>query len=391
MHILVVPSAYPTIENTLGSIFFKEQAIHLKNRGNKVGVIFSEFRRISNLTILELKNKHFQTRVYNESGIITYRIHGWNIFTMRFSVGVNLWVKQSLYLFDKYIKEQGMPDIIHAHCGLYGGLVAKEIKRIYGIPYIITEHSSAVLTDILRSHDEKFIKSAYNDADALISVGEKLKVSMMKYTNKDITVIPNIVDMEKFNKKNKKNKKNTDEFIFITICNLKKNKNIDFLINAFNISFKGNNNIKLIILGDGEEKDELNKMIIDYEMTKQIKILGAVDRNSISSYIQKSDAFVLPSKYETFGIVYIEALACGAPIIATECGGPEDFFNEDLGYMIPLDNMDSLKQSLVDMVKYREKFDSELISEFVSSRFSVNVVMKKIEGIYGEILKRAKK
>lgn len=386
MHILVIPSAYPTKEFPLSSIFYKEQSLAVKEAGNKVGVIFSETRRVSRMSYNMLRENHFQISSYDEDGLITYRLHGWNIFTMRGMLGINFWVKQSLSLFKEYIKKEGIPDIIHVHSALYGGLVAKEIKRKYGIPFIITEHSSSVLQGELRTHDIPILKEVYENANKIVSVGGALKNSIKNYTNNEVYVIPNIVDINRFSivSSNKKRK----EFTFISICHLKDNKNVDLTIKAFSEVLKVYKDSKLIVVGDGSEKSNLIEIAKNLNVIDKIEFVGAVSREKLNSYINKANAFVLPSKYETFGIAYIEALACGLPIITTKCGGPEDFFNEEIGYMIPVGDLKELEKAMIDVIKNINKFKGEYLREYVEDRFSKRIVSEKIIDIYNLVLNR---
>jgi L-malate glycosyltransferase len=382
MHVLFIPSAYPTKENPLSSIFYKEQALAIKDADNKVGVIFAETRRVSKINYNMLKNNHFQIKRYNENGLITYRLHGWNIFTMRGPLGINFWVKQSLKLFEQYITTEGIPDIIHVHSALYGGLVGKEIKRIYNIPYVITEHSSAVLQKILREHDIPILESVYNNSNHIISVGKALKKAIGEYTEKSIDVIPNIVDINRFSI----NKKENDNFTFISICHLKENKNVDLTIKAFYEVVKKYKNGRLLIVGDGPERQNLTNLVSGLGIQNNIEFVGAVSRENLNKYINRADAFVLPSKYETFGIAYIEALACGIPIITSKCGGPEDFFCDDIGYMISLDKDNDLKDAMLSIIENIDKFDSYKLRLHVESRFSKEVVADKIIKAYRQVL-----
>lgn len=383
MHILVIPSAYPTEDAPLRSSFFKEQSIAVKKDGKKVGLIYSETRRVTGININTITKNHFQVSDSCEDGINTIRLHGWNIFLMRNSLGVNLWVRQSIKLFKIYIKKYGIPDIIHVHCGLYGGLVGKAIKEKYNIPYIITEHLSIVMNHKLDSYHKKILKESYENADALISVGSKLKESMSVYANKDISVIPNIVNTSIFNYIEEAKEK---KFKFISISNLKLDKRVNLTIEAFSMEFKGRD-VELIIIGDGPEKNNLINLSKSLGVEKQVKFIGAVKRENINKYLNKCSAFVLPSSFETFGIAYIEALACGLPIIATKCGGPEDFFNETMGYIIEVDNLESLRKSMVSIMDNYEMFNKAEISKFIKKSFSEEIIVSKINNVYHEVLK----
>lgn len=383
MHILILPSAYPTEDAPLRSTFFKEQAIALKEAGHEVGVIYSETRRITGININSLKKFHFQIEDKKEEGINTIRLKGWNIFMMRNSLGINLWIKQTVKLFNIYIKKYGKPDLVHVHCGLYGGAAVVLIKEKYNIPYVITEHSSNVLNGTMDKYHRELLEKAYNNADYLISVGKKLKEKMKVYTKNKIEVIPNIVNTEKFTPRNKaKNGK----FRFLSVSFLNPNKNVDLTIRAFSKAFKNKDNIELYIAGDGSERLKLEALAKDLGVESKVKFLGKVNREDLPGFLHEGNAFVLPSKYETFGVVYIEALACGLPIIATKCGGPEDFYKEDFGYMIDTGDEEALCQAMIKMIENKDKYDSISMSKCVKNRFSKEVIVKKIEEVYEVIL-----
>lgn len=383
MHILVLPSAYPTEDAPIRSTFFKEQAISLKNASNNVGVVYNETRRVTGINIDKLKKFHFQRVNINEDGVNTIRLKGWSVLLMRNALGIGLWIRQSVRLVEKYITEYGKPEIIHVHCGLYAGAVAKIIKDRYNIPYVITEHSSQVLNENLDEYHKGLLISAYDNSDYLIAVGEKLKESMGNYSKKPIRVIPNIVNTNKFNPS-----KNTSErFNFISIANLKKSKNVDLTIKAFSKAFGGDKNFGLHVVGEGSEMNSLKELVETLKVKDQVVFHGRVNRDGIPKLLNGSKCFVLPSEFETFGVSYIEALACGIPIIATKCGGPEDFFKEDLGVMIEVGDEDALEKAMKHISENADNYDKNKLSNYVKNKFSENVVVKEILDLFNETLK----
>ena len=127
-------------------------------------------------------------------------------------------------------------------------------------------------------------------------------------------------------------------------------------------------------------------MIGKYNLNNDVILLGTISRKDLPKVMSDANCFVLPSMYETFGVVYIEALACGTPIIATKCGGPEDFFNENLGYMINIDNIDELCNAMRDMINNNTKFNSDYMSKYIKNKFSREVIVKELEKIYNLII-----
>lgn len=115
--------------------------------------------------------------------------------------------------------------------------------------------------------------------------------------------------------------------------------------------------------------------------------MGMCSREVIKEKLKSSDCFVLASRSETFGVAYIEALASGVPVIATKCGGPEVFINEENGCMIPVDDFDALVSAMKYMYKNNIRFDREKISAEIKLKFSPECVSKKLLEVYKEVIK----
>ena len=99
------------------------------------------------------------------------------------------------------------------------------------------------------------------------------------------------------------------------------------------------------------------------------------------------DCFVLPSRYETFGVVYIEALASGRPVIGALNGGAEDIINNLNGYLVPIDDIDKLAEKMLELYKKIDSYNEEEIRSDCLKRFSPEVIVNKIISVYKEVLK----
>lgn len=199
----------------------------------------------------------------------------------------------------------------------------------------------------------------------------------------EFNYIPNVVNTEYFlPKKDSSNK----DFKFINIGYLDKKKNQILLIRAFAKVFSENKNVKLSILGSGPEQKNLQSEINALNMNDQIKLFGFTPRKQVLEELQQSDVFVLSSKYETFGVVLIEAMSCGLPVIATKCGGPESIVeNKELGVLVENDDIGELSNAMKGIYENRDSYNSDKIRDHVVDNFSEKAVSDKLINIYRKI------
>lgn len=385
IHVLVIPSWYTTRENSLRGIFFKEQTKNLQNLGAKVGIIYPEIRWLSELNLKSLKVNHFNTTEEVEDGMVTFRKHAWNIYPKLPKKQASNWVKQAIKLADKYIKKYGVPDIIQAHSTLWGGYAAMILSKKYNIPYIVTEHcSDYILTEVDEWKKEEMIKVFKNSSKVLAvssDFAERLKVYLGETS---IEVIHNSVDTEFFRLKKDVKKEN---FEILNVGFLNKNKGVDTLIRAFGKAFHDIPNIRLKIGSNGKELENLKKICKELHIEDKVIFLGGIDRQEVRDNMMYSDLFVLSSRFETFGVVLIEALATGTPIIATKCGGPQDIVTEKVGKLVDVDDIDGLAKTLEFMYQNYDCYNKKEIREYCCEKFSNKVIGENTLKIYNDIIK----
>ena len=388
MHILIIPSFYPTEDNGVNGVFFKEQAEGLALVGNKIGIIYPELRSIKKISISQIRKNYFQRSIYIENNVNIIRRHCWNIVPTKFLLGNKLWVRANLGLFELYIEKYGVPDIIHAHCALWSGEVARVIKKKYGIPYVITEHSTAFARGDIKEKYKKYIYDIYNDSEKLIAVSGKF-ANILKEYRKDIEVVYNMVDCEYFSKNIRTNKDKV--FKIFTVCFLNNKKGVDILIKAFAKAFRDTDNIKLVIGGDGPMKKELVKLAEDEGIRDKVEFLGLLNRAEVRAGFEEANYFVLPSYVETFGVVFIEAMSMGIPVIGSICGGPEEFITKDVGELIEVGDINELARKMSEMRNNIDKYDFNNIRNYVTSKFDKKVICNKLQYIYKEVLEKRTK
>lgn len=381
MKVLIIPSWYPTELNSLAGVFFREQAIALQKNGVEVIVAYSEFKKLRKLNKYNLKLGRISGV---EEGIKTYRFRTFNPLPKikKFIPILNQKVLEKNYEIIE--KTHGKPDIIHAHSILWGGYAASKLAFKYNIPLVITEHSSSYSRNLIKDWQVPYISSALKIASEVIAVGPGLKNNLEHYTKKEIKLVPNIVDVESFSLNYKKEERSV--FRFFSLAFLTRNKGMDSLLHAFSSAFSSHErSVELVIGGEGKEKKNLEELAIHLGIRERVLFLGELSRERVIEEMQRCDAFVLASRKETFGVVYIEALACGKPIIATKNGGPDDIVNEMNGILVNVDDVMELSNALTNIYINYELYNPYEIRKDCIKRFSSEAVSNQLINIYKNI------
>ncbi|SFQ36127.1 glycosyltransferase [Salibacterium halotolerans] len=377
MNVFIIPSWYPTSTNSIKGVFFKEQAQALQKNGVDVTVLYPDLWSIKRLgKVEEEKGIIFS----EEESLNTYRYNGYNFFPrMPYMAGL-IFYKRLKKLYGLAVKQYGKPDIIHAHSCIWGGVAASKLSRKENIPLVITEHSTAFSRGIIKPYQEKLIRNAVNKTNKLIAVGPGLKENLEQYApEKDISIIPNIVDTDKFTPKDPSN---NNKFRFFSMGMLTHKKGMDILIKAFANAFKGDSKVELVIGGDGEESENLKVLAQDLGAQDQVHFLGHLNREEAVHQMQKCNVFALASRHETFGVVFIEALACGKPIIATKSGGPDMIVNKNNGVLTEVNSVSALQSEMSQIKTSINFYDPIKIREDCWHRFSENAIVYQLFNIY---------
>jgi glycosyltransferase involved in cell wall biosynthesis len=375
MYILIVSRGYPSDEYKMNGIFEFDQAKALVKAGYEVvfvAVDLRSFRRKRKWGFESFKKDKVQIEAINiPCGGISKPIQNkFRILALR-------------ELYKRIEKKYGKPDIVHAHF-LDNGYATVNVFNKSNIPLILTEHLSSMNQDIINPSLMKLGKQTYPKFQKVITVSEMLAKNLYSKFGIKASVVSNIIDTNSFKYCYKK--KESRSFCFIAIGSLIKRKGMDILIDSFNISFKENKNVYLYIYGDGPERSNLEKKIKGYGLNNQIFLMGLVDRKELAEKMNKSDCFVLASRLETFGVVYIEALAMGLPVIGTKCGGPETFVNNENGLLISVDDMEKLSDAMKYIYINIHKYDKLKIAKEIRDLFSPKSITEELGKIYREVI-----
>lgn len=158
-----------------------------------------------------------------------------------------------------------------------------------------------------------------SQSDIIVALTKSLRNYMQENCFTNTCIIPNAVDVEK-------NTNCGDEKFILFAGKLNKVKGIEYLIKAFS-ELSNDYSSDLLIIGSGPDENRLMKMAISNKIENRVRFIPMVSKNELRDFLSKCSVFVLPSLFETFGIVTIEAMSSGKPVIASNIPGPRDIIS----------------------------------------------------------------
>lgn len=384
MKILFVPSWYPNKKNPISGNFVKEIAKALSLYDDVIVIHASPD-----------KSSGFYDDV--EEGVRVIRVKFRNFpFLTHFQYLISLF-----RAFRKVRREMEHIDIINAHVYYPAGLAALIFGKIYKIPVVITEHAEIIdeykgdrfklFKDILRKMIAKFV---FKRVNLIIAVSNSLREHIKSYgIENKYAVVPNVINIDFFKRGreeyfermegSKGRENNTKRIIFIG--GLTPRKGVPYLLEALRI-IKSKGNFLLHIIGDGPFKEGYMKIAKDLGINDTVIFHGKVSDEDKLRLLMESDFMVLPSLYESFGVVLLEAMACGKPVITTLSGGQKEFVNENTGILVHSGDANELADAIEYMLEHCDEYSPHKIYAYVEERFSYRAVGKRLHEVYASLM-----
>lgn len=372
MNILFIANGIPTPQYPLMGIFELDQAKALAQEGHNVilfGIDLRSIRRKRPLGLYLIEKAGVKQYIFSlpvgavPTGILCF---------------IGRWALR--YLYNKVFRSNHKPDIIHAHFTEIG-YIASKLAQEERIPLVITEHSSKINQKDIPYPLKKYADYAYRHANVIISVSNALKKNIFYNFGIQSQVIPNIISLENFSYCPKEH----IGFGYISTANLVEIKCPELLIYAFAEIHNIYPSTFLGLVGNGPLKTKLEHLVKKLSLEDSVFFYGQLSRKQIAKLYSNYDCFVLASSSETFGVAYIEAMACGLPIIATKCGGPEDFVNENNGLLVATNSLKELVSGMITMHDNYFKYDRASINRYAIDNFSPNKIAEKLLKLYWSV------
>ncbi|MBC6994677.1 glycosyltransferase [Neolewinella lacunae] len=219
------------------------------------------------------------------------------------------------------------PDVIYAHVLIDGGIVAARLARRWGVPFVVSEHASRYLepgVPLRYAFDFMLARRAARRASWVLPVSTALRMGMeQKGIRANYRVLPNPVDDRFFVPASREASPGGRQMLHLSDASWQ--KNIGLLLDAFELAHREDPGLELVLAGDGNPV-VLRRAIATHlgpAARRALRLRGPLDRSEVVSAMQSARLFVLTSTIETQGIVVLEALLCGLPVITTPCGGPQ--------------------------------------------------------------------
>jgi glycosyltransferase involved in cell wall biosynthesis len=282
-------------------------------------------------------------------------------------------------------KKYGRHDITHAYIMLRPALIAWWLKLTKRIPFVISEQWSGYATGKYQRKNPfvKFLfRLAMRRAAGATAVSEFLKDKMVRAgLKKEFVITPNVVEQAA---KKSAPIASDGKIIILTVADLiDEIKNISATISAVAAIAATNRAIEFHIVGHG--KDEM----LLKELARELNVLGTVvffhgvkSNADVYQFLHSCDFLVMNSMFETFSLICIEAMSCGKPVIATRCGGPEEFMTESNGMLIEPCSHEALLTALKKMIAGYRQYDSNALKQFAFTHFSAEQTGKKFLELY---------
>jgi glycosyltransferase involved in cell wall biosynthesis len=385
MNICIIAPAFPSKRNPIINIFIYRQAKALVERGHKVFVIGGD------------------TEPREEGGMIVYaRPNPFKSVLLAFRTMLKI-PKESLWLFKNIglrgtvgrlslvqmtcnLLEKENIDVIDGNYAQYGGIAAYLIYKIYRKLYITTCHGADIMevTDaafrLLHEGERQIVSLVLKNSKCVLVPSQDLANYTRIYCSDcSIKVVFNSVDLNFFKPSNKKIfKKRT----VICVGALNSRKGHRYLLHAIKYVINKIKDVNFIIIGRGPEEQNLKKLAQELDILNYVTFIDFIPEEQLPLYYSSSEFFVLATLYDSFGIVFAEAMACGIPVVSTNIDTLKEVV-DGCGILVEPKNPDQLAEAMLKLLNdeaLRQELGKKALVQ--ARKFSIETRIDKIEEIY---------
>jgi L-malate glycosyltransferase len=261
------------------------------------------------------------------------------------------------------------------------------LSKKHQIPYVVNENWSGYTEEDGNYNNpiqKYFTKKIIAGTKKIMPTSTYLQEAMLAHgLSGNYEVVPNVVDVNRFKPLNGPP---SQKIKFIHISSLiEKEKNVSGILRAFKMALSFNPNLELVIVGEGENKINLQKLALELNIANDVIFKGRLTGDELVKNIDECNALLMFSHYETFCLVNIEAFACGKPVITSNAGAIPSYMNEQLGLMVEKNDEKKLSEAILKFAKNPSIYNVDYIRAFAQN-FSYEKVGKQLDDIYNKTL-----
>ncbi len=394
MNIFIIPSWYPSASNPIYGTFNQEQVHILAKERPEWSVGVSTWGQGDDRFLLRAADWKSVPKVFKKYKEATNQILP-NLseyfspaftWTRKFKKGnIGGIIEANRNNLTRFIDTHGKPDVLSAQASYPAGIIAQKLSEEFQIPYTITARMSPFpFKEFLEGSDQlKTISSALQKAHVLIATSHSLKSRMKHFGLDPVEVVNNPIATDVFVPKSKAE---SDKLTLLAVGRIEEQKGIDILLKA--VSQLNDRNFSLRIGGAGSLLKTYQELAFRLGVQEKVVWLGALNRSEVVAEMQACSFYVLSSRHETFGNVVVEAMACGKPVVATRCGGPEEIVSDQTGYLCEI-AAGALSCDIAKMITTYQSFDPGRIRSYVEDRFSPPKWANRLEEVFKLAISRS--
>lgn len=288
-------------------------------------------------------------------------------------------------------------DILHVHYAIphaSAAFIAKQIlkEQQIHIPVITTLHGTDITLVGKDPSFEPVVTFSINQSDGITAVSENLKEDTYDHfkVEKEIVVIPNFIDLERFKRLKKDHFKTAicpnGEKLVVHTSNFRKVKRVEDVVSVFQ-NMRNKMPVKLLLVGDGPERAKIESMCRECGDCDDIRFLGKLE--AVEEVLSVADLFIMPSEKESFGLAALEAMACEVPVVSTNAGGlPELNIHGYSGFLADVGDVNAMTKYALEILddKNLKTFKHNALAR--AKEFELSKILPYYENYYMEVLER---
>ncbi len=405
MHIFIIPSWYPHRCHPLEGTFLLEQAtamgelrpawnIGISRWGQGEGrVSFAHLRASPQCFAAAVTPPYaFEREVSGNTREFMTRALSWNEAILDGNRGALL--EANRRNLRRAERRFGPANLLHAHVSYPGGWIAMHLAAERGIPYVVTEHMGPFPLAVYENTDgslKPYIREPLERAQARIAVSPALADSIERFGIPRPKYVPNVVDERLYSIARPAP---DAPFTFFTLGGMQPVKGFPDLLEAIALFLRrldepARARVAFRLGGYGPCLEAYQARCRELGLDRWVSWLGFLSREQARAEFHRCDAYVLASHHESFGIVLVEAMAAGKPVVATRCGGPEGIVTPASGRLVDVRNPAQLAEGMFDLFSRREAYIPEVIRDGYLRQFSRAAVVNRLEEIYAHVRRQA--